>query len=139
MSSPAPVVVEKMRLTMNSLQNLEILTGIFEVLDPDCERVAVHINSGNRCEAYDKAMKLKNNLPIKDKPSEHLFNWACDFYMEYVYPDTDQRKHIDDDLVADKLETLYPNEHGIGRYVGRTHYDVRINGPAKGGIYDEWI
>jgi hypothetical protein len=31
--------------------------------------------------------------------------------------------HADD--VADYLESKYPSKYGIGRYVGRTHVDVR--------------
>ena len=112
------------------ITNLESLGDYFESLDPDCIRVAIHINSGNRCATYDLDMKLLNGYELKDKPSQHLFNWASDFWMEYVYPEGTQRKRILDDLVADKLEELYPNKHGIGRYKGRTHYDTR-NGPAR--------
>ena len=113
------------------ITNLESLGDYFESLDPDCTRVAIHINSGNRCEKYDFDMKLDNGYEVRSKPSEHLFNCASDFWMEYVYPEGTQRKRISDDLVADKLEELYPNKHGIGRYRGRTHYDTRTNGPAR--------
>lgn len=113
------------------ITELESLADYFEKLEPTCSRVAVHINSGNRCETYDKAMKIKNGYEVKAKPSEHLFNWATDFRMEYVYPETNQRTRISDDLIADTLEDRHLNEHGIGRYIGRTHYDTRMNGPAR--------
>lgn len=113
------------------ITNLESLGDYFESIEPDCFRVAIHINSGNRCEQYDMDMKIMNGYEIRDKPSEHLFNWASDFWMEYVYAHTTQRKRIPDDLVADKLEEFHPNKHGIGRYRGRTHYDTRTNGPAR--------
>ena len=112
------------------ITNLESLGDYFESLDPDCTRVSIHINSGNRCEQYDFDMKMLNGYEMRAKKSEHLSNLASDFWMEYVYSGKTQRKRIPDDLVADKLEELYPNKHGIGRYKGRTHYDTRT-GPAR--------
>ena len=112
------------------ITNLESLGDYFESLDPDCTRVSIHINSGNRCEQYDFDMKMLNGYEMRAKKSEHLSNWASDFWMEYVYSGKTQRKRIPDDLVADKLEELYPNKHGIGRYKNRTHYDTRT-GPAR--------
>ena len=112
------------------INELESLGDHFEVADYNCERVAIHINSGNRCAAYDLEMKTREGIPIKEKPSEHLFSWAADFRMEWVYAD-EPRKKIPDDDIADELERRHPGEHGIGRYKGRTHYDTRTNGPAR--------
>lgn len=117
------------------IENLEQLGDEFEMRE-DCERVAISINSGNRCAAHDRSIKIKiaedQGVPYKpkDKPSEHLRGWACDFRMEYVYPDG-RREKISDDEIADYLEMEHVARHGIGRYQGRTHYDVRTNGPAR--------
>jgi hypothetical protein len=32
---------------------------------------------------------------------------------------------VHDDKVADYLEEKYPDKYGIGRYIGRTHLDIR--------------
>jgi len=111
--------------------NLESLADYFEQQEPNVSRVVVHINSGNRCKAYDYQLKIDLGHDMsKPSKSQHLFNKASDFWMEYVYSGKTQRKRIPDDLVADKLEEFYPNKHGIGRYKGRTHYDTRT-GPAR--------
>jgi hypothetical protein len=112
------------------IRELESLAVYFEDENPSAERVAVHINSGNRCAAYDLEMKLRDNIPVKVKASEHIFNWAADFRMEWVYPDGSREKIPDDDI-ADVLELWHEGEHGIGRYNGRTHYDTRTSGPAR--------
>lgn len=95
----------------------------------DCKRVIIHINSGCRCQDHDKAIKGKNFDPNKKK-SEHLFGWASDFWMEVEFEDG-QREKISDDDIADYLEAIYQNKFGVGRYVNRTHFDVRVDGPAR--------
>lgn len=117
------------------IENLEDCASHYEALDSDCVRVAVHINSGNRCPAYDRNLKIKiaadKGVPYKPggKPSEHLRGWATDFWMEYVYEPPRPRAKIPDDDIADYLESRYIGRYGIGRYVGRTHHDTRT-GPA---------
>lgn len=124
------------------VNNLEALADDFLAREQDntdpalnAKAVIVHILSGNRCKAYDRALKIK--LAIKNKvkyvenkkPSEHRRS-AADFWMEYEYP-AGNRKKIPDDDIADELEMVYVARHGIGRYKGRTHYDPRLNGPAR--------
>lgn len=70
----------------------------------------VHINRGCSCVKH-------NNVVGGSSNSQHPLGKACDFYVEDVHAD----------IVADYLETKYPNKYGIGRYNGRTHIDVRSN------------
>jgi len=124
------------------VNNLESLAETFLAMEQDhanpeknAKDVIVHITSGNRCFAYDRALKIKNakkhglKLEEEKKPSEHRRS-AADFWMEYIYPNGN-RIRIDDNLIADELEMIYVARHGIGRYKGRTHYDIRLNGPAR--------
>ena len=114
----------------------ELVTAIQEMADYlDSQdilqhtRVAVHINSGHRCKTYDREMKLKNNLDFNTKKvSEHIWGIAADVWFEYVF-DTERRHHIDDNIIADRWESMYIGRCGIGRYNGRTHIDFR-NGPS---------
>lgn len=95
------------------------------------ERVACHINSGYRCLWYDA--KLKGMRPQDfngKKKSEHVWGIAADFWLEYVLVERDSngsqiRRKIDDDKIAAYLESQYIGRCGIGRYDGRTHFDVR--------------
>lgn len=68
----------------------------------------IHINSGCRCVTHNKA---EGGGPT----SKHLQGIAADIVV----------KDINETIVADYLEALYPDKYGIGRYVGRTHIDVR--------------
>lgn len=106
------------------------------------DRISATINSGNRCPAHDRAIKIKiardKGVPFVDKPSksQHLYSRAADFKMEYVLKRRDanghlMRKPINDDLIADYLENKYIGRYGIGRYNGRTHFDTRSDGPAR--------
>ena len=100
------------------------------------KRVVIHINSGYRCADHDRQIKeeiAKRKGRVYQpgsKLSEHLFGWAADFWMEYEYGDGTRAK-VSDDAIADYLELMYPSEFGIGRYPGRTHFDVRQDGPAR--------
>lgn len=68
----------------------------------------VIINSGCRCPEHNKA--------IGGSPrSQHVIAKAADIKVKGVHADK----------VADYLEEQFPGEHGIGRYKGRTHIDVR--------------
>ena len=111
------------------VEGIEDLAAGFLKWNPNAVRVAAHFNSWCRCKAYD--LQLKKDLAgkagikfvPKDKASEHLFGWATDFWMEYVYQT--HREKIPDDEIADQIELDNPDRHGVGRYVGRTHWDVR--------------
>jgi len=92
-------------------------------------RIAIHINSGYRCKAYDREMKIKNELDFNTKKvSEHVWGIAADHWFEYVGHDG-LREHIEDGLIAERYESLYIGRCGIGRYNGRTHLDFR-SGPS---------
>ena len=73
-------------------------------------RLAVHFNSGNRCAGYNGTV---NGAAAG---SQHTKGIACDFRISGVPADT----------VADYLEGRFPDRYGIGRYMGRTHIDVRL-------------
>ena len=89
------------------------------------KRIAININSGHRCIAYDLELK---NLKPEDfngiKLSEHVWGGAADFWMEVVL-ESGRRIKIPDDMIADFLELRFEGRFGIGRYDGRTHFDVR--------------
>lgn len=72
------------------------------------ERLFITIRSGCRCEAHNRAVKGSIN-------SMHRFGIAADFYISGISPDD----------VAAHLDARYPNRCGIGRYIGRTHLDMR--------------
>jgi len=66
------------------------------------------ISSGCRCQ--------KHNAEIGGSPnSQHLKGKAADIKVERVHPD----------MVADCLGDSIPDKYGIGRYIDRTHIDVR--------------
>lgn len=70
----------------------------------------VQINCGCRCE--------KHNKSVGGAPgSQHMQGIAADIRVKGYSPA----------LVADWLEFCYPNSHGIGRYTGFTHFDVRAD------------
>jgi len=82
--------------------------------------VGVHINSGNRCVAYNAT------IDGASPTSKHTEYRAVDFFLydknSGSYK-TGVRIHADE--VADYLEDKYPFKYGIGRYNGRTHLDTR--------------
>lgn len=86
-------------------------------------RVAVHVNSGYRCKKHNKD---EGGSPT----STHTLGLAADHWMEYVYGDGTRTK-VPDDAIADYYELRYPDVYGIVRYVGRTHFDVRQDGPVR--------
>ncbi len=118
------------------ITNLETLADYFLHSNPEVTRIIIHINSGNRCKAYDKKIKMsiaaKKGIPyVKTKStSQHVYGLAADFWMEYVYANG-TRKKINDDHIADRLESKYIGRYGIGRYNGRTHYDIRTGSSAR--------
>jgi len=70
----------------------------------------IKINSGCRCIEHNKAVGGSPN-------SMHTKGMACDFVVLNLGENQD--------AVADYLESKYPDKYGIGRYLGRTHVDVR--------------
>ena len=104
------------------INELEKVADGFETLS-GC-RVVVKINSGNRCAEYDHAMKIREGIPILEKPSQHIRGWAADLTMEYRFL-FGRREKIPDEIVADELELNNPTRFGIGRYSNWTHFDVR--------------
>ena len=97
---------------------LQMCVYVFQERYPNME-IGIHINSGNRCPAYNAT------IPGASETSKHTIYRACDFYLY----DKITGHHINDDEVADYLEERYKNKYGIGRYNGRTHFDNR-SGPA---------
>lgn len=68
----------------------------------------VTINSGCRCPAHNRA--------VGGEPgSKHTMAIAADIVVLGIHADR----------VVGYLEQTYPDRYGIGRYVGRTHIDVR--------------
>lgn len=89
-------------------------------------RIAVNVNSGLRCLAYDAEMKGKTPADFNGiKVSEHVWGIAADFWFEIVLLSTGTRIRIEDDQVVAFLEERFPDSCGIGRYDGRTHFDTR--------------
>lgn len=68
----------------------------------------VHINSGCRCEAHNRA--------VGGSPkSQHRFARAADIVIEGVHPDK----------IKEYFDREYPNSYGLGGYPGFTHIDTR--------------
>ena len=84
----------------------------FQKLNPHL-LIAARINSGARCAQHNKAEGGSKN-------SKHLIGQAADIRV-YIKDGYD----INADAVADYFEKTYPVSHGVGRYTGRTHIDVR--------------
>ncbi len=74
----------------------------------------LNINSGCRC-------KKKNKQVGGAEHSPHLDGKAADIRVDAISADS----------VADYFERLYPEKYGIGRYYGRTHFDVRSGNAAR--------
>ena len=72
------------------------------------DNVSIRITSGHRCINHNKKEGGAEG-------SKHLDGLAADFVV----------KGVSADEVADWLESVHPEQYGIGRYTGRTHLDVR--------------
>jgi uncharacterized protein YcbK (DUF882 family) len=74
----------------------------------------ITITSGCRCVKHNAsipgAAEISRHLPQDDGDC-----YAADFMVHGVH----------EDEVADFIERIFPNSHGLGRYYGRTHLDVR--------------
>ena len=88
---------------------LDVLTDVREYYNKP-----VIITGPNRCQAHNRKVGGASN-------SQHTKAMAVDFKVKGIHADE----------VADYLENKYRNKYGIGRYVGRTHIDVREDGPAR--------
>lgn len=82
---------------------LEVLEGLREHFNNP-----IIITSGNRCATHNNAIGGENK-------SQHMLGKAVDIKI----------KDIHEDEVVAYLERHYSDMYGIGRYVGRTHIDVR--------------
>jgi len=71
---------------------------------------AIRIHSAMRCPNHNHSVGSNSR-------SQHLLGKAADFSVDTVEPAE----------IADYLESLYPDRHGIGRYATFTHFDVRKN------------
>ncbi len=87
---------------------IEECVAYFEGIE--LRRLYVTFTSWNRCVEYN------DTLPNASFTSRHPKGIAVDFTIGGIH----------DDDVADYLEEKYPNTYGIGRYVGRTHLDMRV-------------
>lgn len=97
----------------------EVVTAVQEYLDhmKKFGRVIVMVNSGCRCEAYNKKIAgSKNSLHTKGR--------AMDIQVIVAGAKVDPR------AVAKWFEDGYPH-FGIGVYPSFTHIDSRSNGPAR--------
>jgi uncharacterized protein YcbK (DUF882 family) len=85
-------------------------TILLEVLEKtrDYFNRPIRLTSGNRCDAHNKEVGGADG-------SFHKKCMAIDFAVIGV----------EQDAVADYLEERYPDTFGIGRYIGRTHLDIR--------------
>lgn len=102
------VDVELLSVLMRAKQHFSLLRGY---------TVTLTINSGNRCVDHNETVQKEADsgyVPFSSK-SKHMHGTAADFTVSGVHADE----------VADYLEKEYPNTYGIGRYIGRTHLDVR--------------
>ena len=70
--------------------------------------VAITINSGTRCEQYNKAVG-------GGRMSQHLIGKAADITLKGALPL----------IVAQYVERIHPDSGGVGRYEEFTHVDVR--------------
>jgi len=101
------------------VQNLQDCVDHFQDKYQD-KKIAIHINSGNRCPEYNSTIKGAS------RTSQHTHYKADDFFLyDKNTGDYKTGDHIDDDEVADYLESKHSDSCGIGRYNGRTHLDSR--------------
>lgn len=82
---------------------LVVLTDLRQHFD-----APVGINSGCRCASHNRAEG-------GELGSKHTMGIAADIRVAGVHADR----------VADYLEQQYHDRYGIGRYIGRTHIDIR--------------
>ncbi len=97
----------------------------FQALYPD-KQVKSHFNSANRCLEYNRTLVDSKGNRLSEDSSQHVLYKGVDFFLyDGNTGSYSSAKHIDDNDVADYLEDKYQGKYGIGRYVGRTHFDPR--------------
>lgn len=105
--------------------DFELVTALQELVDyyerTTGNPMTIIITSGNRCEKHN-ADEGGSEL------SQHRFSKAADFKIFFEY--ADQKHQLSPDDIADHLESKYPTRCGIGRYINRTHLDMRST-PAR--------
>lgn len=87
-------------------------------LDLPLWRLGIEITSGVRCRMHNKVVTGK-----LDSKSQHVLFRAADFYL--YDKNVGKHKRVNADEVADYLERRFPQNYGVGRYDGRTHFDTR--------------
>ena len=85
------------------------LNSVLEDVSDRFDGAPVTINSGCRCKRHN------DSIPDAAVDSPHIFGIAADIRVAGIHAD----------FVADYLEAQHPDRYGIGRYIGRTHIDVR--------------
>ena len=107
--------------TVDSKLITELETYAENIMSYGVARVVMIIISGNRCVEHNN----EHNKGVGGSSnSQHLYSKAVDFKVFTI--DINGNRHVvHADDVADKLEYLFPEKYGIGRYNGRTHFDVR--------------
>jgi len=98
--------------------DFELVNAIQECCDHfagvlSVEKVYLGITSWNRCDYW-------NGHEGGEKDSKHPDSKGVDFWIRGVHADN----------VADYLEEKYPGRYGVGRYKGRTHFDIAA-GPER--------
>lgn len=89
----------------------------------DVVRVFVTINSGCRCEVWNKLKGGSEN-------SRHMEGRAADFKIKLVLKNG-TKEQIHPDKVAAYLDKRFKYEYGIGWYNGRTHFDNSSSGRRR--------
>jgi uncharacterized protein YcbK (DUF882 family) len=105
--------------------DFELVVALQDVVDHFQELfpmfdVGIHINSGNRCHAYNSI------TPGASNTSKHVQFRAADFFLyDKKTGNYKTGTRIFEGDVASYLEGKYTDTYGIGRYKGRTHLDTR--------------
>jgi len=87
--------------------DVELIT-VLEQVRTEFNGATITINSGNRCESYNKK--------IGGRPhSFHLISKAADIVI----------KGVDPARVHDRIDAMFPGRFGLGMYKTFTHIDVR--------------
>lgn len=77
-------------------------------------KVVLNVHSGHRCVAYNKRVGGAIG-------SQHVKGRALDISIAGVSPE----------MIANYLDTKYPQKYGIGTYHGFVHVDTRSGPPAR--------
>ena len=86
----------------------------------DLVDIRINITGPNRCAKHNEAVGGSIN-------SQHIYGRAADFKLFNRATGV----QVDQDRVADYLDSEYAGLCGVGRYSNRTHFDTRSIGPAR--------